>query len=222
MEHLSKKLSSSIYGIRMVRRSVSTEAAIQAYYASFHGLATHGVQVWGVSPALETIFRQQKRAIRIIAGVPSMETCRPLFKRYGILTLPSVFILTCLLWIHGNRHGVVTHADVHSHDTRNKHSMVMPYSRVKRSQQSTHYAIKMFNRLPENLKKEGQRTFKKTVKSILREQAFYSVEEYLSHNLSHNGGFGHILVANCSILNVTLLTRGRVVKQLVFTNTSIA
>ncbi|PSN38800.1 hypothetical protein C0J52_23837 [Blattella germanica] len=40
-----------------------------------------------------------KRAMRIICGAPPRSHCRSLFVYLGILTLPSVFVLCCLLYV---------------------------------------------------------------------------------------------------------------------------
>ncbi|PSN46125.1 hypothetical protein C0J52_12069, partial [Blattella germanica] len=44
----------------------------------------------------------QKRAVRIIDGASSRCHSRPLFVKYNILTLPSMYVLSCLLYAKNN------------------------------------------------------------------------------------------------------------------------
>ncbi|PSN47941.1 hypothetical protein C0J52_25551 [Blattella germanica] len=51
-----------------------------------------------------------KRAVRIIDGASSRCHSRPLFIKYSILTIPSMYIMSCLLYAKNNL--VVKHLPV--------------------------------------------------------------------------------------------------------------
>ncbi|PSN53262.1 hypothetical protein C0J52_04914, partial [Blattella germanica] len=59
----------------------------------------------------------QKRAVRIIDGASSRCHSRPLFVKYSILTLPSMYVLSCLLYAKNNLGNFATNGDCHDHMT---------------------------------------------------------------------------------------------------------
>ncbi|XP_047984964.1 uncharacterized protein LOC125225341 [Leguminivora glycinivorella] len=73
----------------------------------FHGtiasILIQGADLWATSADRDRPFKLQKRALRTIARVPPDHPARDLFRRYKILTLPSVYILTaCRYYLNLN------------------------------------------------------------------------------------------------------------------------
>ncbi|PSN58281.1 hypothetical protein C0J52_00110 [Blattella germanica] len=64
-----------------------------------------------------------KRAVRIIDGASSRCHSRPLFIKYSILTLPSMYVLSCLLYAKNNLGNFATNGDCHDHMTRNRNNL---------------------------------------------------------------------------------------------------
>jgi hypothetical protein len=82
-------------------------------------------------------------------AVESRNSCRDLFKRLEILTLPCEYIFSLTLFITNNDEHFQTNADVHCVNTRYKHYLHKPTASLSSFQKSTHYAgIKIFNSLP--------------------------------------------------------------------------
>jgi hypothetical protein len=71
---------------------------------------SYGVIFWGNSSNSSVIFKKQKRVIRIIMGYGYRESCRKLFKELKILTLPSQYILSLLLFVLNNRYYFVSNS----------------------------------------------------------------------------------------------------------------
>jgi len=54
---------------------------------------TYGIALWGSQQQnIAKIFAKQKRCIRIIVKISRMESCRPYFKKYSLMTIPALFI----------------------------------------------------------------------------------------------------------------------------------
>jgi len=100
---LAKKLNKACYAIRIVKSSVSSKSLTSIYHSYFHSLLSCGILFWGNSPICRDIFRIQKRAIRIITNKGRRESCRELFKELKILTLPSQYIHSVLVFVMENR-----------------------------------------------------------------------------------------------------------------------
>jgi hypothetical protein len=63
------------------------------YYSHFHSCLSYGIILWGGDNESKTIFKLQKKALRIISGVSNRTSCRQILKEYNISTLPSLYIL---------------------------------------------------------------------------------------------------------------------------------
>jgi hypothetical protein len=111
------------------------------------------------------------------------ESCRSFFKEQGILTQPSVFIFECIIYAHKNIENTPLNSDHHSHDTRNK-NLVRPIGHrlAKMSKSFVCMSVRLFNRLPENIKSLAAVAFRREVKKYLVDNTFYSIDEMLSGN----------------------------------------
>jgi len=63
------KLSSATFAIRTLKPFLSQDSLRMMYYLYFHSIMTYGLIFWGNSHYSNTIFRMQKRAIRVIMGL---------------------------------------------------------------------------------------------------------------------------------------------------------
>ena len=107
------------------------------------------------------------------------EHCRPLFRSLGILTLPSQFIYETCVHVHGKTPSLRTHSDVHDYNTRGGELLLIPTSKTRTSEKNK-INLRLFNALPSCMKKLTFPKFKSSLKTYLREQAFYSAEEFLN------------------------------------------
>ncbi|KAF9814724.1 hypothetical protein SFRURICE_014819 [Spodoptera frugiperda] len=71
--------------------------------------------------------------------------------------------------------------DTHNVNTRHKNRLYLPPSRIKMLHHSPYYmAVKIFNKLPEQIKEEPKfNTFNRKLKEYLIQKCFYTVAEYL-------------------------------------------
>ncbi|XP_045471811.1 uncharacterized protein LOC123678705 [Harmonia axyridis] len=179
---LCSKLSSALFAIRRIKNILTEKEALLTYHTHFHSRMIYGIILWGASPEANRVFLKQKQALRLMAGVSQISSCRPLFRKYGVLTLSSCYILECLLYVHKNRDTFQRHSAVHDHNTRFGGNLITPRHRLTKTQ-NTHIfnGTRFYNRLPQRLTSLHDITFKRQVKAILIEGAFYSMEEFMSY-----------------------------------------
>ena len=91
-----------------------------AYHALFHSLMTYGIINWGTSNHVQQVFITQKRAIRTLAGISQLDSCKPWFIEYKIMTLPSCIIYSNLIYIKEHIEKYSRNGDNHNYLTRNR------------------------------------------------------------------------------------------------------
>lgn len=183
IEKISNKLSSRIFLLYKLQYQVSTSTLKNIYYGLFHSLLNYGVLLWGHSCHTSQLFIIQKKAVRMVGRVKPLEHARPQFIKLGILTLPSLFILQCLLHVRKNINDYTNFEDVHTYNTRNKKKLVPICHRVNAARNGVnYYGISFFNKLPQSIRDLPYPLFKTSVEDVLRREAFYSVSEFLTGN----------------------------------------
>jgi hypothetical protein len=102
---------------------MSTLSLKTIYYALFHSLMTYGIIFWGNSPLGATIFRLQKKAIRIMEGCGNRVSCRDLFRKFHILPLTSQYLLFLLMFVVQHKDLFITSMDSHNLETRQSNNL---------------------------------------------------------------------------------------------------
>ena len=179
------KLSSATFAIRTVKPFLSQDSLKMIYYSYFHSIMTYGLILGGNSHYSNTIFRLQKRIIRIIVGLRSRDSCREHFKKLKILPLQSQYILSLLLFVVGNRSYFKENSDIHNINTRTKSNLHQPLANSSTYQKGAYYyGIKVFNGLPSQIKdlSANRSQFRCALESFLYSHSFYTLDEYFSYN----------------------------------------
>lgn len=112
----------------------SLEVRITTYYSFVQSHLTYGILLWGNSAEAQSVYIMQKKAIRTIFRLRRSTHCREYFMRYQILTLPCLFILSCLKFVKENIQHFPIHSDVHQYSTRNCKNIVKENVRLTKSQ----------------------------------------------------------------------------------------
>ena len=153
------------------------------YYSYFYSIMTYGLIFWGNSHHSSTIFRMQKRIIRIMMGIRSRDSCRDYFKRLKILPLQSQYLLSLLLFVVDNRNQFKANIKIHNFNTRTKLNLHRPISNLSVHQNGTYYSgIRVFNNLPTQIKtvSHNRKQFKRALKHFLYAHSFYTLDEYFN------------------------------------------
>jgi len=128
-----------------------------------------------------SIFKIQKRIIRIITNSGSRDMCRHLFKQLQILSLPSQYIFSLLVFVIKNRDFFQSNSEIHNLNTRFNHNLHLPSTNLTLVQKGVPYSgSKIYNHLPTNIKvlSNDAKRFKHSLKTHLIEQSFYSLDEF--------------------------------------------
>ncbi|PSN56282.1 hypothetical protein C0J52_00368 [Blattella germanica] len=117
----------------------------------------YGIMLWGNCASAKDVF-----LLRILMGCNPREHCRPLFQELGILTVASLFIFTNLVYMFSHYVERDSFSGLHTHDTRNNRDLVVPRHRLaKTSNSHIVMSIKLFNKLPRDIRDSSNiNTFK--------------------------------------------------------------
>ena len=94
---LTSKLNKACYAIWAIKPFMSLDAEKMIYYSFVQSLTSYGIIFWGNSHLTDSIFKVQKRIIRIITNAGKRDTCCQLYKQLQILPLPSLYIFLLLV-----------------------------------------------------------------------------------------------------------------------------
>jgi len=136
---------------------------------------------WGGDKKYIKIFWIQKKVIQLITGTHKRESYRPIFRRFQILRLVSLYIFEILCFLNKHQGNVKQNSEIHGHNTRNKYDLHTRHCSTVLYQKSvTNTGIKLHNKLPKQLKQiDDYKDFEKQVKNFLLHTVFYTIEEFL-------------------------------------------
>lgn len=187
VDFLANKLNSSCYALRMVARNVGVSAAVTVYYSNVYSRLKYGIIFWGNSVDSRRLFVLQKACIRSVFGASARDSCVNIFKTNNILTLPSMFVLECALFVKQNYDEFFKKYELsHGHDTRgNNHNFLLqPQTHLTKIQKNVlHQCIKIYNYLPVNIRELSHKQFKVTLRNILVKQTLYTVDDFFRESI---------------------------------------
>ena len=158
---------------------------MHVYYGQIHCYLDYGLLLWGHHVSANHIFVLQKKALRIIYGVSPRTHCKPLFVRANILTLPSMYVLTCLLYVRKNLNEFTTNDTIHDHLTRNKSDLRINKCKFSATKNSFHInSLKLYNSIPLTIRNLPFLAFRRRVKNTLLNNPLYSVDEFYQLKIS--------------------------------------
>jgi Reverse transcriptase (RNA-dependent DNA polymerase) len=178
---VSSKMNRTCFLLRRLKLTVSPNSLILIYHSLFHSHLAYSILFWGACPAAKRIFVIQKRAVRILAGIPRRSSCKPHFIKLKILTLPSTLIQAASTFVYNNRNIFPNNSTVHSHSTRSKLEIRSQTHNTQFFQSSPqHLCSSIFNHLPSHIKSASSFSeFSTYLKSYLLTNPFYSLNEFL-------------------------------------------
>jgi hypothetical protein len=89
-----------------------------------------------------------------MVGCKRNQSCRELFHKLGILSLPSQYIFSLLIFLNKNRNQFTANSEVHNYTTRQQINFHLPSVSLTKCQKGIGYlGVKVFNKLPQYLKK---------------------------------------------------------------------
>lgn len=122
------------------------------------------------------------KAIRAICGVGPYESCRPLFPKLQLLTLPCLYIYEVCIFVKRNMSLFKKAGDINrNHSIRYPNRLIHEHiPRTTLYLKNCHaMCIKIYNKIPEDLKLERLDTFKTKLYVWLVTNNFYSLNDFL-------------------------------------------
>lgn len=182
---LKSKLIRAIFILNYFVKFSNTNILLSLYFSFFHSHINYCITVWGLCNRKEmlSVFKLQKRALRIIFRKNRRDTCKDLFTQNEILTVPSLFVFRSLINFFNNKHNIKTNSDIHDHNTRYKNE----YRGEKLTSKWDNFCgvnigLKFFRKLPTEIKNlENLTVFRNEAKKHLSKICLYSVEELINY-----------------------------------------
>jgi hypothetical protein len=156
------KISRSIGMLNVARPLLDKSILVKLYYSFLFPLFTYCLDVWGrcSSNLLHSLFKIQKRAIRLITFSRKLAHTAPLFRSLNILPLYDLYILSIAMFMFKFyskqlppsldvlfRHNT----SVHSIATRQRHNLHPPAMRSEIGKKSIRYTgVKIWNQILQN------------------------------------------------------------------------
>ena len=179
-DDLLSTLATATYAVRRVRQIVGEEAAVLTYHALFHSRLTYGLELWGESSHAKKVFIQQKKAIRAIEQTTWSAHCRPLFRKFRIMPLPSAYLYKQLIHAKKRASTYQNRGESTNRTLRNTKDVSIPFHRIN-STATQHRHLELFNMLPAHWRGKSDKKFQQDLKKLLTEEIFYEIEEFKSY-----------------------------------------
>lgn len=182
IEKICGKINSVCHSLRVMAKYVSYSTLRIVYFANLESIIRYGVIFYGNSRDIEKVFIVQKRALRIMLGLKSRETCRGKFRSNNILTVSAIYVQECILFFFNNKHLFNDNVPQMVYPTRTM-NYNYPVHRLTMSERGALYScIKLYNKLPRVIREESElRSFKRELHRLLIGVEPYSVVEFMNN-----------------------------------------
>ena len=151
---LCNKLS-KVNGIIFRLNKILPPDSLKSIYAAlFEPHLLYGIEVWHGSPRCnhDRVFILQKKCMRAMNSLPYNTHTSPYFKSMNILKLEDLFKLKIILNIYDSPN-ISTQQDIHSHNTRNSHNLIVQRYNTSRIQHTWLYrGLQLWNSVPSNIR----------------------------------------------------------------------
>lgn len=178
VENCISKISKGIFVLRYFKKFCQHSLLMQIYHSFIVGNMNYCLSTWSFcsDKLVDRIFKLQKKAMRIIFGMKTEDSCHELFKKHKLLTFPAMIILKRATYIQENSKQITKLSDQHNFNTRNKNKFITP-----RENEYVKQCLLCYNALPlKDLKIDDNtelQKFSKLITEFLVEKEFYAVRE---------------------------------------------
>lgn len=159
---------------------INIESAFMAFHAYVQSQVRYGIICWGWSSESNRVLLLQKRCIRNVLNLAQRDSCREHFTRCKILTVYSLYVFEVVLFVHKHSDLFQQNIRDHSYNTRTKYNFKANQTNFTYLLKNIPFSlIKIYNRVPENIRKLNYKQLKNKLLNYLIKKAYYSVDEYL-------------------------------------------
>ena len=158
---------------------MSVDILRMIYFSYVHSVTSYGI-IWGNTHS-NSIFKIKKWIIRTITNTGSHVSRRKLFKQLRILSLPSQYIFSLLVFVNKNRGLFQSNSEIHDLNTRFSYNLHLPSTNLTLVQKGVLYSgSKIYNHLSSNIEvlSNDIKCFKSTQQSYFTEHTFYCLDAF--------------------------------------------
>jgi len=183
VNHLSKKLSKSLYCIKMAKNNVNPPGLKSLYFALIHSHLSYCPIILNClsKTNLNRLEKIQKKAVRIITRSAYNAHTAPLFYANKILPIDKIIKMAKLLFMHSiyydyaplsfNQTWMLNNEREHAHNLRNDNDYVLPNPRLEQFKKFPIYSLPLeWNQAGVVTYYENKTTFKIALKGQLFEE----------------------------------------------------
>ena len=188
---VASKIKPGIAILYKIRDLVDETSLLQVYHALIQSHINYGILLWGGAPQcqIDILLKLQKKALRIIARENMRTSCRPLFNKYKVLTVPSLYILESVCYAKKsiqsetpsgeNSSTLRMTNEIHNHNTRNQENIFIPNIPGRKRRLDTELKCSLiYNKLPRTIKLiDNANKFRNVAKKFLLENTIYKLHE---------------------------------------------
>ena len=137
VQYIRSKISKGLGILCKARKLLNRSTLVTLYYSFIYPYLTYCIEIWGSanSTVLSSLFKLQKRAVRVITSSPFNTHIHSLFQDLKILTLDKIYIYFLGLFMYKVNSGLVPpifqsfvslNSDIHQHNTRQSQLLHLP------------------------------------------------------------------------------------------------
>lgn len=183
-EMLITKLNRFVFALRRLSQLSSQKTAVLAFNGHVMSNLRYGLILWGNCCSMQKVFLLQKKCIRAICGARQTDSCRPLFLKLKVLTLPSLYIYEIGLFVKQNIGMFRNKASVSKYPSRN--GTALCYLSLSKTaffaRNVLCMLVKVFNKLPVEIRNSDMPQFKSKLHKFCLDNCYYSINDYFSSN----------------------------------------
>jgi hypothetical protein len=186
-KHIRKKISKGLGILCKAKKYLKKDTLKTLYYSFVYPYLNYAIEIWGNLKASEmySIKKLQKRALRIVAGVPYRTPTLPLFQSMKIMNVKEVYTFKVALFMYKVNRNEYPHivcdmfqsnVSIHQYNTRQRSQYHVPICHDNISQNNIRYkGVLIWNTITTSIDYHcSYHTFKKHVRNfILQNNRFF-------------------------------------------------
>jgi len=145
-------------------------------------LSLHMILNFGERPLMQIKLFKCKKIYSIYDNfLKNKNLAKHCFKELGLLTVPCIYILRCLMFVKNNYQNLMNQQHEHNYNTRYNTNFQYPRHRLTLVQKTPQYfGRKLFNKLPQHLENIIKEDCFKNKLDFLLTKMYNTVEEFLN------------------------------------------